>query len=400
MNQNQIFEQPVTPVESDIGMMDILIALAKHKRKILTMTIGAAIVSLAVSFVLPLEYQATTKLLPPQQSQSSATLLLSQLGGIAGVAAGAAGLKSPNDLYVGMLKSRTIADRLITRFDLKKVYDTDSLEKARKKLEANTSVTSGKDGLITVAVEAKDKKLVTQLANAYVDELFSLMKTLAVTDAAQRRLFYERQLAATKDNLANAEVALKGAMDKQGVVSVDVESRAILESVARLRAQVSAKEIQLESMAAFVTTANPDYRRVAEELSSLKAELGRLENGREVADTGVAKTSGLNNIRLLRDLKYQQMLYEVLAKQYEAARIDEAKDPSVIQVLDLAVEPEKKSKPDRLFITVAGTVVAFVMSIFWAFFLESRERAMQTPEFAERWNELKRQMRTRHGRKA
>jgi uncharacterized protein involved in exopolysaccharide biosynthesis len=401
MNQNQIFEQHAAPVESDIGVMDLLITLAKHKRKILVVTVGAAVFSLAASFAIPPEYQAMTKLLPPQQSQSSAAALLSQLGGVAGaVAAGASGLKSPNDLYIGMLKSRSIADQLITRFDLKKVYETNSLEKARKKLESDTSITSGKDGLISVVVEGKDKKLVAQLANAYVDELFRLMKTLAVTDAAQRRLFYERQLAATKDKLANAEMALKGAMDTQGVISVDVESRAILENVARLRAQVSAKEIQLESMSAFVTAANPEYRRVVEELSSLKSELGRLENGRGAANTDVTKTSGLNNIKLLRDLKYQQMLYEVLAKQYEVARIDEAKDPSLIQVLDTAVEPEKKSKPNRTFITIAGAVLSLLVSIFWAFFSDSRERAMQTPEFAARWNELKRHMRAREDRKS
>jgi uncharacterized protein involved in exopolysaccharide biosynthesis len=392
MNQTQNLEQEQrTPSrDEEIGLLDLLIVLAKYKKSIFGLTFGAAILSGAISMVMPEVFQASTKLLPPQQTQSSAAALLSQLGGIAGAATGMPGMKNPNDLYVAMLKSRTIADRLIEQFHLKQVYGTDSHEKARKRLERNTTITSGKDGLIVIGVEEKNRELVAKLANAYGSELFRLMKTLAVTDAAQRRLFYERQLAATKDNLTKAEIALKSTMDTRGVISVDSESRSILETVARLRAQASAKEIQLSSMRAFVTSSNPEYRRAEEELNGLRGELAKLENGRGTEAGSSEKKGGLENIKLLRDLKYQQMLYEVLAKQYEVARIDEAKDPSIIQVLDPAVVPERRAKPERTKIVVLSTLVGFMLSVLGAFFVEARRRALLSAKGAAQWAELKR----------
>jgi uncharacterized protein involved in exopolysaccharide biosynthesis len=291
-----------------------------------------------------------------------------------------------------MLKSRTVADKLIAEYDLKKVYDTSSQETARDRLEANTMIASGKDGLITIEVEAKDRKLVAKLANSYVDHLFQLTKELAVTEASQRRIFYERQLEAAKNNLAKAEMSLKSALDTRGVISVDSESRAILETVGRLRAQVSAKEIQLNSMRAFVTDANPNYQRVEEELASLRNELSKLENGRsgqEDSDSQSAKTGGFENIKLLRDVKYYQMLYELLAKQYEVARLDEAKTPSVIQVLDPAVDPERKFKPHRAAIVMLSTLGAFVLAVLWAFFAEAKSKALASDQGAAQWRELK-----------
>lgn len=391
MNEKQVSERHIEREndEGEMRLIDLLIVLAKHKKRIFQISIAAAAGSALISFVLPNTYVATTRLLPPQQTQSSAAALLSQLGGIAGAAAASAtGLKNPNDLYVGMLKSRTVADRLVSEFDLKKVYDTDSLEKARKKLEANTSIGSGKDGLITIEVEDHEQKRVAELANAYVKELFRLMKTLAVTDASQRRLFYEQQLQVTKNNLATAEIDLKKTMDARGVVSVDAESRAILETIARLKAQTSAKEIQLTAMRSFVTTTNPDYRRVEEEWNGMRAELSRLENGRGESNDTNEKSGGLENIKLLRELKYQQMLYEVLAKQYEVARIDEAKDPSVIQVLDPAVQPERP-KPRYALVIILSTLVAFLSAAFWAIFKESQGKTLRSGHRAAQLAELR-----------
>lgn len=391
MNQtgNMEREHDTSASEGGSAMIDLLIALAKHKKTILSVTIGTAILSVAVSMALPNVYKASTKLLPPQQSQSSAAALLSQLGGIAGAAAGAAGVKSPSELYVSMLKSRTVADRLIAQFSLKKAYDTDSQEKARKLLEANTSITSGKDGLLVIEFEDTDKKLVAPLTNAYAGELFRLMKTMAVTDASQRRLFYERQLETAKDNLAKAEMALKSGLDTRGVISVDTESKGIVETIARLKAQVSAKEIQLASMRAFLTPANPEYHRVEEELGGIRAELSKLENGRDAVSGASETQGGLENIKLLRDLKYQQMLYEAIAKQFEVARLDEAKDPSIVQVLDPAVEPEIKSRPKRSLIILMATLVAAISVICWALVVEAKKKALRSPENEAKWAEFK-----------
>jgi tyrosine-protein kinase Etk/Wzc len=386
----------VSPANSsgDTTLVDLMIIVVKRKKLIFALPLAVAVVASALSLALPNVYTATTKLLPPQQAQSGAGALLAQLGGAGGLAAGMAGITAPGDMYLGMLKSRTVADKLISRFDLKRKYETDSQEKARLRLGGNTVLTSGKDGMISIDVDDKDPKFAAQLANGYVDELQRLTSTLAITEASQRRMFFERQLETAKDNLAKVEMSLKGAMDTRGVISVDSESRAILETAARLKAQVSAKEIQLDSMRAFVTSENQEFRRAAEELSSLRSELAKLQGGR--AGPGAsAPTSkaGLQNIQLMRDLKYYQMLYELLAKQYEVARLDEAKEPALIQVLDPAVVPEFKSKPKRALIVLGAALMAGFAALAWAFFSEAKRRAMAVPREAARWDELKSHLR-------
>jgi uncharacterized protein involved in exopolysaccharide biosynthesis len=210
-----------------------------------------------------------------------------------------------------------------------------------------------------------------------------------VTEAAKRRLFFEQQLETAKDNLAKVEAALKGAIDTGGVISVDAESEAVLQTAARLKAQVSAKEIELGAMRAFVTAQNPAYRRVTEELASLRSELDRLEGGRPSLSAGAGKSRpGLENIQLMRDLKYYQMLYELLAKQYEVARLDEAKDASLIQVLDPAVEPEFKVRPKRVLIVLGAGLATFFVTLLWVLFSALRQQAMRIPAEAARWREL------------
>lgn len=397
MNDGRI-AAPNPNVESsdgNVGFLDLMIILAKHKKKVLGLPIAAALIAGCISFALPNVYRGNAKLLPPQQNQSGAAALLSQLGGAAGLAAGVAGIKNPNDVYVAILKSRTVADRIIGRFKLKQVYDTDSDERARKRLEDDTTIVPGKEGLITIEVEARSRELSSALTNAYVDELMKMTRELAITEAGQRRIFFERQLELSKNNLANAEIALKKGLDTEGVVSVDNQSRAIVETMGRLRAQISAKEIQLNSLKAFVTPTHPEYRHTEEELASLRSELSRLETGESTKlapngkDADNTKQAGLGNIKLLRDVKYYQMLYELLAKQYEVARLDEAKDPSVVQILDSAVLPEKKVKPRRTIIVLLTSIVALFMGIGWACAAEVKERTLRSPKAAAQWIELK-----------
>ncbi|WP_313034128.1 GumC family protein [Massilia alkalitolerans] len=371
-----------------VDLIDILIMLAKYKKLIVGIPAIVAVLAASISFLLPNVYLATTKILPPQQAQSAAAALLSQLGSVTSLATGIGGIKNPSDIYIGMLRSRTIADTLIARFDLKKVYEEESLEEVRKKLEARTAVTIGKDGLISIAVEDEDRKRAALLANAYVDELMKLASGLAVTEAAQRRVFFERQLGLAKDNLAAVEVKLKRELGTHGVISVDADSRAIVETVARLRAQVSAKEIQINAMGGLVTKTNPQYIRAQEELRSLKEELGNLENGRPNIGKGDLRQQGLENIKLLRDVKYYQMLYELLAKQYEVARLDEAKDPLTIQVLDPAIEPEKKVKPKRALMVLLSFFITMIFTVIWVWMYSFKERAMAHPQNAARVSQL------------
>lgn len=371
-----------------LGLMELVIVLAKRKKQVLGLPIAATVIAAGVSLALPDMFRATTTLLPPQQPQPSAAALLSQLGGVAGMA-GVPALKNPNDLYVGMLKSRTVADKLIEQFKLKQLYETESQEKARKLLDEQTIIAPSKEGLIKIEVLVQDKQLAARLANAYVAELLNLTRSLSVTEAGQRRLFFEQQLERSKNALTTAEIALKRALDQRGVISVDAESHAVVETAARVKAQISAKEIQISSMRAFVTENNPDFKRANEELASLRAELFRLENGRSKPE-GSANTTeaGLENIKLLRDVSYHKMLFELLAKQYEAARLDEAKDPSIIQVLDRAVEPEKKFRPRRTLIVITTFVLTLICSVFLALLAEAKERALRVPGNAARYAEL------------
>lgn len=383
--------------DDELSLLDLLITLLRRKKTILLATMAGAALSVGVSLVLPDVYQATATLLPPQQQQSGAAAMLSQLSGLAGAAGGVPGIKNPSDLYIGMLKSRTIADRIVSRFDLKRAYEVNSQELARARLGASTDITSGKDGLIVIQVEDRDQKRVADLANAYTGELLDLTKVLAVTEAGQRRVFFERQLNAAKDSLAKAEAGLKGNLDTQGVSSVEAESKAVLETAARLRAQISAKEIELNSMRPFVTPTHPDFRRAEEELASLRQEFSRLQNGRrdDAATSAADGNQGLENVQRLRDLKYYQSLYELLAKQYEIARLDEAKNPGVIQVLDAAVQPERKFKPKRSLIVIGSTLGAFVLACVWVLLAEVGRRAAQSSETGAQYEQLRKLLRLR-----
>ena len=375
---------------NDLSFVGFLIVLAKHSKMIILMPLSVAVIAGAISFALPNVYKASTTLLPPQQSQSGTGALLSQLGS---AASGMAGIKNPNDLFIGMLKSRSIADKLIARYDLQKVYDEDLVERTREILAKNTNIATGKDGLITIVTEDKDKQRVAKLANSYVDELLDLSKKLAVTEASHRRLFFEQQLELTKNKLATAELALKNSLDTRGVISVDSESHAILETVARLRAQISAKDIQISLMREFITVDNQDFKRAQEELNSMRAELFKLENGRSAVDGDgqrlVNKQVGLENIKILREVKYQQVLYELLSKQYEASRLDEAKSASIVQVLDVAIEPERKAKPSRSIIVLLSFMLAGCVAIAWALIVEANGKVLNGPRRKMEWAMLR-----------
>ncbi|TMH98249.1 MAG: lipopolysaccharide biosynthesis protein, partial [Betaproteobacteria bacterium] len=336
--------------EDEVSLLDLLIVLAKHKTLVLGLPAAAAVISTVVSLLLPNYYTGITKILPPQQTQSTSAVL-AQLGNLAGLAGGpaAAGLKNPNDLYVGMLKSRSVADNLIQRFDLNKLYDQNYQSLTRKRLEKETTITAGRDGIITIQVDDRDPRRAAELANAYVDELFKLTKVLAVTEASQRRLFFERQLELAKDSLARSEASTRQALQKGGLVLVEGQGRVMAETSARLRAEITVKEIQIGAMRTFASDQNPELQRTQQQVEVLKRELARIEGTSGAGSSRPEETNvkGIENLRLLREMRYNELTYELLAKQYEIAKIDEAKDSAIIQVMDKAIEPDRKSKPAR-----------------------------------------------------
>jgi tyrosine-protein kinase Etk/Wzc len=392
---------PTGPEEEEVSLLDLLIVLAKHKKLVIGFPFIAAVIAAGVSLVLPNRFTATARIVPPQQSSSGAAALLTQLGGalgsLAGAAGGALGIGGQNDVYIGMLKSRTVADNLIAKFDLKTVYDSEFQSLTRENLAGNTKITTGRDRIIMIEVDDKDPKRAADMANAYVEELVKLTSNLAITEASQRRLFFERQLKLAADNLVGAQVAARGALEKGGIVKVDEQGRAMLETGMRLRAQIAVKEVQLGAMRSFATDQNPELQRTQAEVDALRKELARLEGSSdpEKPSASAGSRMGIDNFKLIRDVRYYELLYELLARQYEVARLDEARDSSVIQVLDPADIPDRKSKPWRALIVVVTAVVTGFLAVLWAFFREATERAKNDPEQALRLESLRRHLRLR-----
>lgn len=383
--------------DDEINLMDLLLVLAKHNRFIIKLTATVAVLAVIYALLQPNIYTAKTVILPPQQGASTASMLLGQLGGLAGLAGGAAGIKSPNDLHIGMLKSRSVADKMIARFKLQQKFEAKTLEATRKALAGATVITSGKDGFITIEYSDKDPKFAASVANAYVEELDKLNNTLAVTEASRKRLFFETQLKGARANLDAAENALKQTQERTGLIQLEKQGGAIIEAVANLRAQIAAKEVALSAMGAFATPQNPDYRQIQQVIVGLRAQLAKLEAnsaGRDIkVPTGKLPETGLEFLRKTREFKYQETLFELLSKQFEVAKIDEAKDAALIQVVDKALVPEQKSKPKRSLIVILATLMAFFVGVLLAFFKEASERASQDPASAERMNLLRRYLR-------
>jgi len=396
MNQSITNSDSQSVRDDELTLLDLLIMLAKHKLFILGLPLLVAVLAAGYSLTLPNIYVANTRILPPQ-GQTPVSSMLSQLGGVAALAGGIPGLnlKNPNDVYVAMLRSRSVADKLNERFGLMKRWEIDAKYPSLVYDELNkiTHVSSGKDGIIVVEVENKDPKFAADLTNGYVDELVRFTSVLAVTDGARRRLFFERQLALAKENLANVEVAARQALQSGGLANVDAEGRSLVEASARLRGEITVKEVQLGVMRTYATERNPELQLAQQELDSMKHELGKLEgaNGTKPVST---KTTGQasDSLRLLRDYKYRETIFELLAKQYELAKIDEAKDSSLIQVMDKAIEPDRKSKPVRSTIVVVSAFVAFFFSILWVFVRELSARRAADPQRASVMLQLKRHL--------
>ncbi len=400
IEQAELIEpRPLAVDDSEIDLLDLLIVLAKRKRLILTVTAASAIIALIVSLLLPNKYTATTKILPPQQSQSASSMLMAQLAGggmgpLAALAGSSLGLKNPNDIYIGILKSRSIEDALIAKFDLRGVYRDKRLSDARKELEKASEIIAEKEGLISVSVEDKDPKRSAAIANAYVEELRNITQHLAVSEASQRRLFFEQQVQQAKDDLGRAEVALKETQQKTGMIQLDSQAKAIIAAVGELRAQIAAKEVQLQAMHSFATEQNPDTVLAQQQLVGLRAQLSKLESqavaggGDPIVSTGKVPAVALEYVRKLRDVKYYETIFELLAKQYEAAKIDESREAAVIQILDPAVEPDRKSSPKRALIVLIGVLAGTFGAIMYVLVSEALLRMRRDRLIAERLRQL------------
>ena len=384
--------------EEEISLLDVLIVLARRKWFILKITLAFALIALIISLILPKKYTALTTVLPPQQNSSLSSALASQLGnlGSLGALAGSSvGLKNPNDMFVAMFKSRTVEDAMINRFGLMSEYREKYMSTTRKAFESHVTVEAGtKDGLIHLSVEDKDPKRAAEMANGYVEEYRRLSQTLAISEASQRRLFFEQQLQQTKDSLVNAEEALKETQQKTGMIQLDSQARALIESAATLRAQIAAKEVQIQAMRTYATSENSNVVEAQQELDGMRAQLAKLGGADDnsaalIPSKGAVSQIGIEYIRKLRDVRYYETIFGILARQFEVAKLDEAKEGALIQVVDQAVVPDYKSSPKRGLITVVAAFVGLFIGIFIVLFRAGLSRLKEDPEQNARLSSLR-----------
>jgi tyrosine-protein kinase Etk/Wzc len=377
-------------VSLEVSLFDVLTQLTYRKWLIAKVTATAMLTGVTMCLVLPVRYTATTKIMPPQQTQSTASMMMNQLanigaGSLAAVAGGGLGLKNPNDIYVGLLNSRPIADAVIYRFGLVRAYRAKDMTAARNRLAHETVVVSEKTGFIAVSVTDKDKRRVAEMANAYTDELRILTKNLAMTEASQRRLFYEDQLKQAKEILVGAEVSFQQVQQRKGLVQLDAQAKAMIESLALLRAQVTAREVEVQALRSYSTEHNPELELAEGELSSLRAEGARMEQRNHSSgftDLGLGDVpgAGMEYLRAEHELKYRQAMFDLLLKQYDAAKLDESKDAAIIQVVEPAIEPDRRSslKPPLMILlfTLGGAFAGCLLALllWWKECLQSDPR--------------------------
>jgi len=385
-------EPQTTSRKGDIALTNMFRAFRRQARRIFQITGAVAVAAAVISFLLPNYYTAESRILPPQEKGGNlAAQLLGQAGGLIAQVGGAPGVKSQGELFVAMLKSRTVLDRIVDRFDLLKLYRTRYRQDARQRLlESLSAREDRKNGVISLMVEDKDPKRAAEMANAFVEELKSLAGGLAITEAGQRRMFFEEQIRHTKESLARAEEEIRDFQQRTGVFQIDAQARAIIDGIARLRAGIAVKEVEARVLRSFATAQNPDLQRVEEEIRALRAELEKIETSKgegfdPIMPSGRVPAMGTEYLRKLRQLKYNETLYELLSKQYELAKLDEASDAVVIQVIDRAVPPERKSSPKRGAIIVVSTILGFLLSAWFLSVMEVRnaDRAVRQEDGME-----------------
>ena len=359
--------------ENAVSLTEVLTWLGEKKALIAGVTAAVAVLALIVALLLPPVFTARTSLLAPgSQQQSGSAAALAALGSLGGIAGGL-GAKTPDDLYVALLKSDSVQRGLDQRFNLRAHYDVESYEVLRKTLPAYVRVSSDKkSGVISVEVDDKDPKFAADLANAHEAEVTKLLGRLAVSEAQLRRAFFEKQLQETKENLIKAERSLQAVQEKSGVIVLDKQAEALIGNAALLRAQISEREVQLRVLRTSATEQNPAVMRLNSELRGLRAELARMESSQGGAPgsavdmpVGRIPEAAVDYVRARRELKLQETLLESMVRQYEIAKLDEAKEGPSLQQVDVALPPDHKSRPARALIVLSSALVSLLLVSAW-----------------------------------
>lgn len=386
MNQTAAFS--IESEDDEISLIDLAIALGEEKKTLFAVPAITTTIAIVVSLLMTPIFTAKTVMMPPQQQQSGAASALASLGALAGLAGATGSVKSPDEMYIAFMQSETLQNAVIRKLNLQERYERKTLLETREHLKQIVKIASDKkSGLITIEADDKDPEFAAQLANTHVEELRTLMGRLAVTDAQQRRVFFEQAIAKTQSELAEAEANFRVAKEKSGMQVTAVIAETAVRAGAEMRGQIAAKEVQIAAMSNFATPQNPDVQRLAGELSALRAQLNKLEQG----SGGDEKSSPLQQlaVKSYRDIKAREAMMGVLVAQYESARVDEAKEGPLIQQVDVAVAPERKSKPKRALIVIVSAFAGLFLGVLIAFVRRALRKAAEHTESATQIMQLK-----------
>lgn len=348
---------PATAQDDSIDLLDLLLTLRARWRLLVGVPVAVAVLAFGITYLIPPTYTSQTVFMPPQQqSQSMASSALESLGAMAGLS-GSGGVKTPADQYAALLSTRAVTDQLIDGYKLMDVYDKKRRSDTREKLAENTRILVGKkDGLITVEVDDTSPQRAADIANSYIDSLRKLSDRLAIGEAQQRRVFFEEQLKRAQAGLVTAQQALQNSGFTQGALRA--EPKAAAERYAKLQADQASAQIKLEVMRRSLLDNTPEVQAQRALVDGLREQLAKAELplGDDKSDDYVSK---------YRNFKYQETLTTVLARQYETARVDEAREGALVQVVDRAVPAEWKSKPKRAAIAILAAIAAFGVLTVW-----------------------------------
>jgi uncharacterized protein involved in exopolysaccharide biosynthesis len=383
VNDNQSADNNLPMVMQDaddeISLLDLLQTIVDNLRLLVLGPLVVGVTALGISFLIPPTYTAKTQFLPPQQQQSAAASMLASLGSLGGLAGAVGGIKNPADQFLAYMKSVTVQDALIDRFKLLDRYEAKTKTDARLALTSSVRATSGKDGLISVEVDDKDPKFAADLANAHVEELGKLLGKLATTEAQQRRLFFEKQLTLAKEKLIQSEIELKATGVSGSVLKSNPASA--VAAVAGLQAGVTAQEVKLGAMRGYLAETAPEFKQALNELANLKAQLAKQEKDSPANSNIIAQGDYVSKYR---EFKYNETLFELFAKQFEIAKVDESREGAVIQILDAAHPPERKSKPKKALIAIISTLAAGFALILFVFIRQAMRNVKQDPKSAQK----------------
>ncbi len=386
--------------EDSISLIDLLLVFARHKKKIIIVPFLVGCITAAYSLTVPEIYTASTTLIPSDRKQGSAMSMLSQLGSLAGMVGAGGGGGSDTEVLLTMLQSRRVQDKIIAKHKLTKGKDGDlSMEQARSGLSGATEALLGKkDGVITISVEDESPEKAAEITNDYVIELERLSRELALTEASQRRAFLEKQLIEATTKLQMAEEAMRVSQETTGLIRLEEQSRAVIEAIATLRAQIAAKEVELGALKLSATDDNPEVKRSVTILAQMRTQLTNLERNNPESTPGSSSSiittsqvpkAGLEYARRLRDLTYAETINQLLSQQYQMAKVEESQNAPILQVLDAAIPPENRSSPKRKQMVLIALVASGFATCLLVFVLEAKRQSEADPEQAGKIADLK-----------